>query len=69
MNLKLLTHYHTIPTFDDPEKEAFRKHCGKRVRFGLGTFWPHPMQGTDKSCYVVEIKGLIVLRVAWRVMG
>ena len=24
------TFYHTIPTFNDPEKEAFRKHCGKR---------------------------------------
>ena len=25
--LNPLTHYHTTPTFDAPEKEAFRKHC------------------------------------------
>ena len=25
-----LTHYHTIPTFDNHEKEAFRKHCGNQ---------------------------------------
>ena len=29
-----LTHYHTIPTFDNPEKEAFRKHCGKGENAG-----------------------------------
>ena len=26
------THYHTIPTFDASEKEAFRKHCGKKKK-------------------------------------
>ena len=26
----ILTLYHTIPTFNDPEKEGFRKHCGKK---------------------------------------
>ena len=25
-----LTLYHTVPTFNDSEKEVFRKHCGKR---------------------------------------
>ena len=24
------TLYRTIPTFNDPQKEMFRKHCGKR---------------------------------------
>ena len=27
---KLLTLYHTTPIFNDPEKEAFWKHYGKR---------------------------------------
>ena len=27
---KELTLYHTIPTFDNPENEAFRKLCGKK---------------------------------------
>ena len=27
---KITTLYHTMPTFNDPEKEAFWKHCGKR---------------------------------------
>ena len=27
---KVLTLYNTIPTFNDPEKESFWKHCGKR---------------------------------------
>ena len=27
---KELTLYHTIPTFNDPEREGFWKHCGKR---------------------------------------
>ena len=26
----LLTLYHTIPTFNDPEKESFWKHCGEK---------------------------------------
>ena len=25
-----ITLYHTIPTFNDPKKEGFGKHCGKR---------------------------------------
>ena len=28
--LNSLTLYHTIPTFNDPDKDAFCKHCGKR---------------------------------------
>ena len=35
-----LTHYHTIPTFNAPEKEAFRKHCGKRRKCWLSAFSP-----------------------------
>ena len=31
---KYLTLYHTIPTFNDPENEAFRKHCGKGENAG-----------------------------------
>ena len=29
-----LTPYHTMPTFNTPGKEAFEKHCGKRVKWG-----------------------------------
>ena len=29
---KHLTLYHTILTFNEPGKEAFRKHCGKRIK-------------------------------------
>ena len=25
--------YHTVSTFDDLEKEAFLKHCGKRRKY------------------------------------
>ena len=28
-SIKFLTHYHTIPTFDAPEKEDFRKYYWK----------------------------------------
>ena len=37
-----LIHYHTIPIFDAPEKEAFRKHCGKRRKCWLPAFSPFP---------------------------
>ena len=37
-----LTHYHTIPSFDAPEKEAFRKHCGKRRKCWRPAFSPFP---------------------------
>ena len=33
-----LTHHHTIPTFDTPEKEALRKHGGKRRKSWLPAF-------------------------------
>ena len=33
--------YHTIPTFNDPGKEA-RKHCGKRRKCWLPAFSPFP---------------------------
>ena len=40
---KELTFYHTIPTFNDPEKEAFRKHLGKGENVGNQHFllFPH----------------------------
>ena len=31
----LIILYHTIPTFNDPEKEAFWKHCAKRKKCWL----------------------------------
>ena len=37
-----LTLYHTIPTFNDPEKETFRKHCGKRRNAGNQHFLLFP---------------------------
>ena len=37
-----LTLSHTIPTFNDPEKKAFRKYCGKRRKCWLPAFSPFP---------------------------
>ena len=37
-----LTLYHIMPNFNDPEKEAFRKHCGKRKKCWLPAFSPLP---------------------------
>ena len=37
-----LTLYHTIPTFNDPEKVAFWKHCGKRRKCWSPAFSPFP---------------------------
>ena len=37
-----LTLHHTISTFNDPEKEAFRKHCGKRRKYWKPAFSPFP---------------------------
>ena len=37
-----LTLYHTILTFNDPEKEGFCKHCGKRRKCWLPAFSPFP---------------------------
>ena len=37
-----LTLYHTIPTFNDPEKEGFWKHCGKRRKCWYPAFSPFP---------------------------
>ena len=41
-DIRALTLYHTNPTFDNPEKEAFRKHCGKRRKCWLPAFSPFP---------------------------
>ena len=38
----LLTLYHTIPTFNDLNREAFRKHCGERRKCCLPAFSPFP---------------------------
>ena len=35
-----LTHYHTIPTFNDPKVEGFGKHCGKRRKCWEPAFSP-----------------------------
>ena len=35
-----LTLYHTIPTFNDPKKESFWKHCGKWTKCWLPAFFP-----------------------------
>ena len=35
-----ITLYHTILTFNNPEKEAFRKHCGERTKCWLPAFSP-----------------------------
>ena len=37
-----LTLYHIIPNFNDPEKEVFRKKCGKRRKCWLPAFSPFP---------------------------
>ena len=39
---KGLTLYHTIPTLNDPEKEGFWKHFGKRRKCWLPAFSPFP---------------------------
>ena len=36
------TLYHTIPTFNNPDKESFCKHCGKRRKCWLPAFSPFP---------------------------
>ena len=33
-----LTLYHTIPTFNDPEKEGFGKNCGKEENAAFSPF-------------------------------
>ena len=33
-NTGLLTLYHTVLMFNDPRKETFEKHCGKRENAG-----------------------------------
>ena len=37
-----LTLYHTTPTFNDPEKVAFWKHCGKRRNCSWRAISPFP---------------------------
>ena len=37
-----LTHYHTFLTFNDPEEESFRKHCGERRKCWSPAFSPFP---------------------------
>ena len=37
-----LTLYHTIPTFNDPEEGAYRKHCGKGENAGNQHFLLFP---------------------------
>ena len=39
---KTLTNYNTIFTLNDPEKETFRKHCGKPRKCWLPAFPPFP---------------------------
>ena len=34
--------YHKIPTYNDPEKEAFQKYCGKRKKCWFPAFSPFP---------------------------
>ena len=38
----ILTLYHTIPTFNNPEEEGFGKHCWKRRKCWLPAFSPFP---------------------------
>ena len=40
--LHMFAFYHTIPTFNNPEKETFCKHCGKRRKCWLPAFSPFP---------------------------
>ena len=35
-----LTLYHTIPSFNNPEKDAFSKHCGKGRKCWYPAFPP-----------------------------
>ena len=37
-----LSLYHTIPTVNDPKKEGFGKHYGKRRKCWLPAFSPFP---------------------------
>ena len=37
--LSHLTHYHTIPTFNNPERESLWKHRGKRRQEGQDNPW------------------------------
>ena len=41
--------YHTIPMFDDPERERFRKCCEKRRKFWFPAFSPFPTILPTKS--------------------
>ena len=38
----LLTLYHTILTFNNPNEEGFGKHCGKRIKCLYSAFSPFP---------------------------
>ena len=42
MKVKVLTLYHTIPSFNDPKEEAFGKHCGKRRKCWQPAFSSFP---------------------------
>ena len=52
-----LTLYHTIPTFIDPEKEAFWKHWGKSRKCWQSAFSPFPTMfsthSTKNFCFQV----------------
>ena len=34
----MVTLYHTKPTFSNPEKDSFRKNCGKSRQYWLAAF-------------------------------
>ena len=46
----LLSHYHTIPTLNEPEKEVFGKHCGKEKMLVTSIFsFSHNVSYPSKS--------------------
>ena len=69
---KGLTLYHTIPTFNDPEEETFGKHCGKRRRMLVTSFFSSSHNGFSpyrnisifESCLFCRLQMLSILDCA-----
>ena len=64
-----LTLYHTIPTFNDPEKEALWKHWGKRRKHWYPAFYLFPqcflLCPTQSSIFVLHLSCDLPLLSIW----
>ena len=59
-----LTFYHTIPTFNHPEKKAFRKHCGKMRKCWQPSFPPFPTMLSTLSKTKIPVLANFILSSA-----